>query len=50
MSKMCGEMGEVMWVAGKLNLVLKHLDEMRQKSSLTSNPITLSHGLSSCLW
>lgn len=30
---MCGEMGEVMWVARKLNLVLKHLDEMRQKST-----------------
>lgn len=30
---MCGKTGEVMWVARKLNLVLKHLDEMRQKST-----------------
>lgn len=30
---MCGKTGEVMWVARKLNLVLKHLDEMRKKST-----------------
>lgn len=34
---MCGKTGEVMWVARKLNLVLKHLAEIRQKSILETS-------------